>query len=350
VHHAASVAWTVAGAQRFSPPPIQACSKSARSTLRDVILDLFFDSIDMNHDSGTREFLASEAVLARDPGAGAERRRMLQVFFALGQPETLPGSSYRIGEAEPRLRVFVVTPYYKEPIDVLRRCVVSVRKQTYPCTHVLVADGFPRDEIDGWDVVHVRNTINYGNFGDTPRAIGGAHAIREGCEAVAYLDADNWWRPRHIESLVARHRETGAPVCHAMRTFHRLDGSLMPLSTSHDNVGLVDTNCLFLTGKALAIVDEWGNWPKPLSFIGDRLIFAAIRAKKLEHRCTGAITVCYEASQRFYYRRIAEEPPPAARADADIDAVLAFYRSLPAEDRMNLDSRFNGSVEALLVG
>ena len=45
------------------------------------------------------------------------------------------------------LRVAVITPYYREPLTMLRQCHDSVRTQTYPCTHFLIADGHPQEEI-----------------------------------------------------------------------------------------------------------------------------------------------------------------------------------------------------------
>ena len=42
------------------------------------------------------------------------------------------------------MRVAVVTPYWKEPIDVLERCWRSVRTQTHcDIVHYMVADGHP---------------------------------------------------------------------------------------------------------------------------------------------------------------------------------------------------------------
>jgi cellulose synthase/poly-beta-1,6-N-acetylglucosamine synthase-like glycosyltransferase len=49
-------------------------------------------------------------------------------------------------------RIAVVTPYYQENLDILKKCQESVRQQTYLCTHFMVADGFPRDEIASWPV------------------------------------------------------------------------------------------------------------------------------------------------------------------------------------------------------
>jgi len=45
-------------------------------------------------------------------------------------------------------RPIVITPYYKEDPALLRRCMDSVRAQTVPAEHFLVADGHPQDWID----------------------------------------------------------------------------------------------------------------------------------------------------------------------------------------------------------
>jgi hypothetical protein len=42
------------------------------------------------------------------------------------------------------LTVAVVTPHHSEDLALLRRCHQSVLAQTYPCRHIMVADGLPR--------------------------------------------------------------------------------------------------------------------------------------------------------------------------------------------------------------
>jgi len=42
------------------------------------------------------------------------------------------------------LTVAVVAPYHSEDLAMLRRCHQSVLAQTYPCRHIMVADGLPR--------------------------------------------------------------------------------------------------------------------------------------------------------------------------------------------------------------
>src|SRR5262249_49501291 len=158
-------------------------------------------------------------------------------------------------------RIAVLTPYYQEPLDQLERCHRSVRRQTLSCEHILVADGFPRGEVDGWPVQHIRIATPCRNFGDTPRRIAGDAAIRARRDAVVFVDADNWLRPRHVESLVACHLARGTPICHSARTLYRTDGTLMPLFQRGDNIVHVDTSCLFVAAAAFDLLSMWGTWP-----------------------------------------------------------------------------------------
>jgi hypothetical protein len=107
-------------------------------------------------------------------------------------------------------RVAVITPYSNESTDVLQHCHFSVVRQTYPCLHVMVADGCPNAALDNWNTDHIRLPRSHNDIGSTPRLIGAYHAIGLGVDAVAFLDADNWYREDHIENLVHLHINTGA--------------------------------------------------------------------------------------------------------------------------------------------
>ena len=54
------------------------------------------------------------------------------------------------------MRVAVITPYYKEPEAWLARCLTSVREQSYPVTHFVVADGHPQAWVDEAGVRHLK--------------------------------------------------------------------------------------------------------------------------------------------------------------------------------------------------
>src|SRR5579871_2244121 len=106
------------------------------------------------------------------------------------------------------LKVAVVTPYYKESPEVLRKCHESVLAQTHKCDHFLVADGHP-SPLFANHPHHIILPHANGDNGNTPRAIGGLLAESQGYDAVAYLDADNWYEPTHIANLVAAQERHG---------------------------------------------------------------------------------------------------------------------------------------------
>lgn len=52
-------------------------------------------------------------------------------------------------------RYAIVTPYYREPRDMLERCLASVRAQGVKVTHILVADGHPQPWLEQAGVRHI---------------------------------------------------------------------------------------------------------------------------------------------------------------------------------------------------
>ncbi|MDQ6620388.1 MAG: glycosyltransferase [Pseudomonadota bacterium] len=303
---------------------------------------------ELDRHATARRYAGHERALAIDPANDAAREAMLDVLFALNAPPLLPGCSLGLPWGADLPRVAVVTPYYREPLYVLQRCAASVRAQTVPAIHVMVADGYPQSAIDAWPVRHIKFSRNNANFGDTPRARAGEVALELGCTAVAYLDADNWWRPRHLESLIARHVETGAHVCHSARTLHASNGALMPLLESGDNTVHVDTNCILVTEKAFDLLARWGGWPKPLSIIGDRMFWAATRSSGAALACTGALTAAYTADRAGHYRALGWPVPANARSAMDFSGVLHWYDSLGDDERRALDRAQGFEVGALL--
>src|SRR5206468_601045 len=90
-----------------------------------------------------------------------------------------------------------------------------------------VSDGNPRSELASWPIDHVTLPHRHDDIGSTPRLIGSYHAIGLGFDAVAFLDADNWYGEDHIESLVRLHQTTCAGLVSSSRMLCRLDGSVM---------------------------------------------------------------------------------------------------------------------------
>ena len=140
------------------------------------------------------------------------------------------------------MRVAVITPYHKPQPEWLRQCHESVLSQTHSCVHVLVADGLPVPEPDSWQAQHIILAGNCNDYGDTPRAIGSMSAIGQGFDAIAFLDADNWYLPDHIASLVELHDSTGADVCISHRDLYHLDGTRLGPCDETDGERFADTS------------------------------------------------------------------------------------------------------------
>jgi hypothetical protein len=238
------------------------------------------------------------------------------------------------------MRVAVVTPYFREPLDWLRQCHASVRAQTHACTHVMVADGHPQSEVAGWPGLrHIALPTSHGDYGDTPRAIGSIEAIGAGFDAIAYLDADNAYAPDHIESLVELQRRTGAAFCSSSRYLCRIDGSIMAECLNSDGETFADTNCMFFGRPAFRMVAAWVLMPDFAHALCDRVVFHAIKDAQLQTAHTGRPTVYYRAKLPGFYRNLGE-PVPAGVSEQSPWEQAAAHELWEAGGRPSLRVEF----------
>jgi hypothetical protein len=232
------------------------------------------------------------------------------------------------------MRVAVVTPYYKEPAEWLARCLQSVKDQTHEATHFLVSDGHPQDWLDGMGVRHVRLGKAHADYGNTPRTIGGLLAAAEGFDAIAFLDADNWFAPEHVALCVDAAADGKADYVTAMRWWARADGSVMDVRIDEDLDGShVDTNCFFLLRGAFHTIPRWSLMPRPMAMWCDRFFLASLRAEGLIERGTNQKTVFYLCTWANVYQAIGEPPPPYAKGGLPVKELAAWYKGLTARDR-----------------
>jgi glycosyltransferase involved in cell wall biosynthesis len=229
------------------------------------------------------------------------------------------------------MRVAVITPYYRESNAVLRRAHESVVAQTYPATHFLVADGNSNPLVRDWAAEHIVLPRAHDDFGDTPRVLGAISALSQGYEAIAFLDADNWYYPNHIEAMVAAQRDTGLKVCVASRALHRIDGSFMYQMREDDR--LVDTSCYFLTGEAAWFIPIMAIKPKVLSEIGDRLFWKGLRDRGFGFVRVKTATVAYSSGWKRTYEVVGETPPPGADKEQVGDDTARWLAEAGEEEK-----------------
>ena len=242
------------------------------------------------------------------------------------------------------MRVAVITPYCRESPDVLRQCCESVQRQSYPCTHFLVADGHPQDDAATWGVQHLTLAQAHRDLGNTPRCAGSLSAMNQGFDALAFLDADNWYYPEHIEAMIGLHQRREAAVCSATRSIHRLDGTQMYVDDfESDGRNHVDTNCMFLTRFAFRAIPLWGMIPPQLAAYSDRIFWQSILARGYRTAHLTEPTVAYRTAHEAHYRNIGEEPPAGAKTPEAFVAALGWWRSLPDSERDDWGSYLVGS-------
>lgn len=243
-------------------------------------------------------------------------------------------------------RVAVVTPYFREPEELLRICHQSVLDQTYACTQVFVADGFPSAAVASWNCRHIVLPASHADFGNTPRAIGSLSAAAQGFDAVAFLDADNWYKPEHIQSLVDAYLQSGAEVCASGRDIHRLDGSLLlPGGEPGDGVSHIDTSCMLLTRSAFGLLGFWTLLPRKFAPLGDRLFWAKVKNAGHTIALTRLPTVCYRTAYTDHYTLCGEAPPAGAKATSFVAENIGWWESLPAEERTVITRRLGFDVQ-----
>nr|WP_170951215.1 glycosyltransferase [Synechococcus sp. UW106] len=224
-------------------------------------------------------------------------------------------------------RVAVITPYYKEPLAQLRQCHDSVLAQSEPCLHVLVADGHPRRRINHWRAEHVRLPRSHGDIGSTPRLIGSYHAIGLGVDAVAFLDADNWYGPDHISSLLKAMDEHRADFISSSRTLCRLDGSVMGPCPLTNPDRFIDTNAMLVGRNAFPLLHHWVLMPPYGHLIGDRVMLHHVRQSGLRHHHLDLPSVFYRCAKAGLYRQMGEAIPEGVQPRPDYEASFRQWEA-----------------------
>lgn len=234
------------------------------------------------------------------------------------------------------MRYVIITPYFKEKRSILERCIRSVRNQSIPTEHLLVADGYPQEWIDELQVRHLRLDQSHGDYGNTPRTMGALLAIAERYDAIGLLDADNWLEPNHVELCISTYHSHAAsgPVDYviARRHMRRPDESILPIIDEPISRH-VDTNCFFFYPGAYPLVPYFGLMPKELSPFGDRIFYQALRQRGLKAAVCDTTTVNYHCMWQDIYRRLGEEPPVDAKPSMDHAPIQAWLDKLPPAER-----------------
>jgi glycosyltransferase involved in cell wall biosynthesis len=212
------------------------------------------------------------------------------------------------------VKIAYITPYYKESMDVLERCIESVEAQTIKSDHFLISDGYPQEWVGGRVARHIKLGKSHGDYGNTPRGLGAQLAVSEGYDAIGFLDADNWIDPTHTEECLATaiwHYGSfmSCDYVVARRRFIRPDLTVIDTPEEHN---FVDTNCYFLLRGAYSVIPTWNLMPKEFSSVCDRVFGKRIKEAGLNSATNKNVTVNYLTLWPVHYTNAGEIPPPEA--------------------------------------
>jgi hypothetical protein len=226
-----------------------------------------------------------------------------------------------------RKKVAVITPFASTPVEYLIECNRSVLSQTYPATHIVISDGPDWPIPSELDCVRLSLEFQSNDYGDTPRASASQFALENGFDAIAYLDADNWYYPRHVESLVNGEIISGSPLGTTKRIIHRLDGTPLCKCLNSGTPTFCDSSCAYVSREAFELLSLWSDIPSYAHAIGDRFFWHYALRRGFKPFMTNEYTVAYRAKHRSFYLRCGEQPPPEAIQSDHIAKALLEWES-----------------------
>ena len=232
-----------------------------------------------------------------------------------------------IAKAIDDFKVAVVTPYFEEDISTILSCHESVVSQTFKCRHILVADGAANTAIRDWNVDHIVLERNYADIGSTPRWMGCRHAIHLGVDVIAFLDADNWYEPDHIESLLDLGQQTGASFLTSGRMLRRLDDTVMGPCPITDPANFIDTSCMMFLEEAFPQLSLWRDLPSYGHLIGDRIMLQAVHRAGLATAFSSRHTVNYRCKRAGLYWQLQQEIPAEVTERPDYETAFARWEA-----------------------
>lgn len=237
------------------------------------------------------------------------------------------------------LKVAVITPYYKETVEMLRRCMNSVRAQTFQNTvHYLVSDGFPSSIVDANSpsIKHITLPVSHGDNGNTPRGIGAICALNEGADVICFLDADNQFMPEHVSDAVALFSTQPLDVVFSYRHSYPPGHEELRLVAQEDiRREHVDTSCISMAKTAAFLLPAWAMMPKAVSPICDRIYYSLIKTYGLRCAWTGKFSVLFKGNYAIFYEQAGLPVPPTV-VEFDLDKIKRNYSTQDCFDRLRL--------------
>jgi hypothetical protein len=171
--------------------------------------------------------------------------------------------------------------------------VESVRKQTVPVDHFVIADGPLRQGAFEAGLRHIQLDKGHGDYGCAARAIGCLLAVSEGYDAIGLLDAGNWLEPDHMRHCIDIANGAADGICDYVvaRSRSPHSGDHRAGAAMQDDDEYIDADCLVFLRGSFHLLPIWAFLPKEAPAAGGRLFHRAVRESSLARAVTTKITV-----------------------------------------------------------
>lgn len=183
--------------------------------------------------------------------------------------------------------------------DSLLQTIESVKNQTYPCNHYIFVDGkheLPKNT-DGCNIIWLPKPTGLNGMMNGGIVAASAYLTTE--DYICWLDDDNWFDPKHVESLINVIEDK--PYAYSLRKLVEPDGTFWANddceSLGH-HADLIDLNCyLMKRDLATGLAPCWYQTTGEL-MIGDRYVWAMLKQNNIPYATTGKYTVNYRLNHK----------------------------------------------------
>lgn len=217
------------------------------------------------------------------------------------------------------MNICVITPYFRTELAWLQQAHDSVKAQSIPAHHILICDGSEPAALADFQGTHIILQRNYQDYGNTPRLIGSYRAVTRGADAIAFLDADNWYHPFHLEGLVRFAQERNLEACASSRMLYRLDGTPLMKCTQVTGQPYIDTSCLLVMKPAFGHLIAWTLFPQSVAADTDNRLWHFMKTAGARLDFLDNPSVAYRTRHASHHRLAGETPPPEAVDRRDLD-------------------------------
>ena len=212
--------------------------------------------------------------------------------------------------------IAVITPYNNEDYYQIKKAndnVISQKHENsnfarfndeFRCHHFIIVDGVDKKKnLDKLKCEKIELLKNHNDNGNTPRSVGTSTVIKRNYDFIMYLDADNWFLPGHVSTLLNLIKDKTCIGC-SYRSFYTEDEKIINFTEDSDCLDKthVDTSCFLIPKFFYNMINIWHLIPKPTTQWSDRIFYNYLRAKNCSLKYSETHSVAFRTLYDTHYK------------------------------------------------